>query len=169
MKSFIIQILAFCGLILICLPIDAQNKYFKLGNQAFDQYQYQVAIENYQLSLKKDDAGTDVQNRIHLRLAQSYAKTGDWLQSASYYSQFETNADFNENPEALFEYAVVLQYLGDNGRAQGYYQKYLEKVPADSLAQQKLDGMLAAGYSKPSAKYSITNEKNLNSHAAIVV
>jgi peptidoglycan-associated lipoprotein len=158
-----IKILAICGLILFCLPVDAQNKYFKLGNQAFDQYQYQVAIENYQLSLKKDDAGADVQNRIHLRLAQSYAKTGDWLQSASHYSQFETNADFNENPEALFEYAVVLQYLGENGRAQGYYQKYLEKVPADSLAQQKLDGMLAAVYSAPSVKYSIANEKILNS------
>ncbi len=163
MKSTIFHILAFCGLLLTCLPADAQNKYFKLGNLAFDQYQYQDAIENYRLSLKKDEPGADVQNRIYERLAGSYAKTGDWKQAAAWYSQFETSGDLHENPEVLFQHAVALQYLGDAGQTQSYFQRYLEIVPADNLARQKLDGMIEARSFKSSDGYEITNEKNLNS------
>ena len=142
MKNTILLILAICNLFLMNQELNAQNKYFTLGNQAFDQYQYQVAIENYLLSLKKDDIGEGVQNRIYQRLAQSYAKTGNWDQAAAYYSKFENSGDLNENPEVLYEYAVVLQYLGYVSVAEGYYQRYLEKVPSDTLARQKLDGKI---------------------------
>ena len=163
MKNTILLILAICNLFLMNQELNAQNKYFTLGNQAFDQYQYQVAIENYLLSLKKDDIGEGVQNRIYQRLAQSYAKTGNWDQAAAYYSKFENSGDLNENPEVLYEYAVVLQYLGYVSVAEGYYQRYLEKVPSDTLARQKLDGMLNVRYSNPSDEYVITHEQNLNS------
>jgi peptidoglycan-associated lipoprotein len=163
MKRTIITIVALFVLLFVCQPLISQNKNIKTADLAFQQYQYQVAAENYQKAIKQTKSGSEEQNHCIHRMAEISMKSGDWKQSVSWFNRIAKNGYLDKHPTALYQFAVVQQFLGDNSTAETLYRKYLGAFPNDTLVQRKLDGLLASKNQGFTGQFEVTNEKILNS------
>lgn len=154
-------------LILVCLfacsGLRAQEKYVRLGDEAYNQYQYLTAIENYQKALTQLSGNADDRDRITLRLAEIYSRTDNWKMASSYYKRLIGNGFADKNPRCFYDYAIAQQYLGNDSLSLAYYQRYLDSVPSDSLALKRKKDLETLKTISGKVKYEVTNARVFNS------
>ncbi|MBK6966291.1 MAG: OmpA family protein [Bacteroidales bacterium] len=151
-------------ILLLASPSLAQEKYIKTGDDAYRQYQYQTAAENYKKA-RSDFKGAPVErDRITARLAEIYFLTNDWKMASGYYKKLEKSGFCDLSPECLQHYATTLQYLGDDSLAIDRFEKYMALVPGDSLINRKLKGLKKQRGNPEPPKYSVDNAVAFNSN-----
>jgi len=143
--------------------LPAQEKYIRLGDDAYKQFQYQAAIENYQKALTQLSGNTQERDRITLRLAEIYSRTNNWKMAASYYKRLVTSGYAEKNPVCYADYAVAQQYLGEDSLALLYYDRYLKAFPSDSLTLKRKNDLVELKMINHVVKYEVMNAKFFNS------
>jgi peptidoglycan-associated lipoprotein len=153
------------GFILIfTIPALAQEKYIKTGDDAYRQYQYQTAAENYKKALSDFKGTTDERDRITFQLSEIYFRTNDWKMASTWYKKLEKNGFCDRSPECLQHAATTLQYLGEDSLAITRFEKYLALVPGDSVINRKLQDLKRHREAPGLPKYSVENAAALNSN-----
>lgn len=162
MKNNIISV-AFLLCLLGCFyQANAQNKYTRQGDEAFNHYQFLTAISFYKKALSETKVQAD-RDRISYKLAESYMKTADWKNALQQLKKLEKARYLLNNPDACLMYASVLQYSGNDSAAVDYYNKYLDQKPRDSLITSRMEFLKGKRVVSDSYAYKIKNESFLNS------
>ena len=156
----------FClGLVLLhTIPAQAQEKYIKTGDDAYRQYQYQTAAENYKKALSDFKGTPDERDRVTFRLSEIGFLTNDWKMASTYYKKLEKNGFCDRSPDCLKRYAATLQYLGEDSMATARFEKYLALVPGDSVISRKLQDLKRYRERPEVPKYKVENAAALNSN-----
>src|SRR4030095_2664138 len=102
--------------------------HYREGNRLYESMAYHEAITEYQRALGKKDIPD-----AHIKLAECYRKTNNVDGAVEEYGKA---VQFSEvEPAHYLEYARLLMRKQRYAEAKVYFDKYLEKVPADSSAR----------------------------------
>ena len=149
--------------LLLAIPALAQEKYIKTGDDAYRQYQFQTAAENYKKALSDFKGAPVERDRITSRLAEIYFLTNDWKMASTYYKKLEKNGYCDRSPECLQHYASTLQYLGEDSLAMVRFEQYLALVPGDSMVNRKVQDLKKHMDKPEPQKYRVENAVAFNS------
>ncbi len=125
MKQYILILGAF---ILTIGAVSAQTSKIKRAHKAFEDLNYQEAIDLYSQVLSKQD---DAQAKINI--AECYRKVSNTQEAEYWYGQVVNLAE-SEAVHKLF-YGQMLQTNGKCDLAKEWYKKYVEEVPDDLRGQ----------------------------------
>ncbi len=109
--------------------IFAQSSKLKRANKAFEELNYQEAIELYNQILEKD--GSSAEAKIHL--ADSYRKINNTVEAEYWYGQVVLMPQ--SDPVHKLYYGMMLQTNGKCDLAKEWFVKYVEEVPDDLRGQ----------------------------------
>lgn len=110
------------------VALSAQNSKLKRAHKAFEDMNYQEAIEMYTQILEKSD-----DDEAKINLAESYRKV-DNTQEAEYWLGQVVNLPMSEAVHKLY-YGQMLQTNGKCDLAKEWFAKYVEEVPDDLRGQ----------------------------------
>jgi peptidoglycan-associated lipoprotein len=150
-------------LIGISTKVISQTKNTRSGDNAYDRYQYQTALEYYKKGLKEVSSDAVERDRVTKRIADIYFVTNDWKNAILYFKRLEKNGYLETNPGSFLKYAISLQYLGFDSLAVLQYDKYLQFNPADSIVLHKKNDMLVLPKTLENSKFEIENAATINS------
>ncbi len=106
----------------------AQMSKLKRADKAFDELNYQEAIELYSEILSKTEV-----NEAKIRLAECYRKVSNTVEAEYWYGQI-VNLPESESIHKLY-YGMMLQTNGKCDLAKEWYKKYVLEVPDDLRGQ----------------------------------
>lgn len=158
------SVLFLAFVLFLIIPTQAQQKYIKTGDDAYRQYQFHTAAENYKKALSDFKETPTERDRITFQLSEIYFHTNDWKTALTYYKKLEKNGFCDRNPDCLQHYATTLQYLGEDSLAIVRFEKYLALVPGDSLINRKLQDLKKRRETPNPQKYTVENAASFNSN-----
>lgn len=100
------------------------QKIYKKANKQFDLKAYNLAINNYQKSLKEENA--DNGDAI-LKLAESYRRTNQPIEAITWYRKI--GKELVDHPQYYLNYAHTLKSVGKYTEAQEIYWNYKQQNP----------------------------------------
>lgn len=109
--------------------VFSQTGTLRKGEKYFDIYSYNESIRKLEQITEKD---TDIRRK----LALSYFRVGNYLESGKYWSEVVKNED--AVPDDLYQYAYVLAINGLYTDSEFWMKKYSELAAHDSRAQMHL-------------------------------
>ena len=156
--------LLFGLILLLSFSVNAQEKFIRLADNDYSHYQYMSAIANYKKGLTQLNGNDVERDRVMNRLAEMYGKTDDWKMALSYYKRLDKSGYCNKDLECRLNYAVALQYMGEDSLSLLEYNHYLDKVPGDSVALKMKNDLINLKINVYAEKYSVVNTKEINSN-----
>ncbi len=124
-----IKYLLLIGFIISSFGINAQKGKIIKGEKAYDVYSYAETI-------KKFESVPGKTYEINKKLAESYFKTGDYLNAEKYYE--ETVKSDKSTDEDIYRYASILKINKKYNEADEWMDKFCKINPADSRAEEYL-------------------------------
>lgn len=152
--------------VLFLLPAMAfaQRNPAKAADEAFDAYQYTIAIDKYKKAYSKVKKNKEEKNRITSRLAECYRLTSNYKRAELSYKQLVKRGWEKRNPEVLLRYAEMLKINGKYEEAIVQYNAYAEQVPDDPRGKLGAESAaLIPEWIENPSKYEVTNVKKINS------
>lgn len=119
------------SILALLVVASCSEKLYKKGVKHYDKFEYTEAIkhfEKYQMKHDKADA--------KIKLANSYRMINDIPNAEKWYSIVVTMPE--SEPINMFYYAKTLMILEKYDEAKIWFNKYLEKVPDDFVAEMLL-------------------------------
>ncbi len=155
-------VLLFLWLLSLSLSAEAQDKYTKQGDEAFNHHQYVSAIGFYKKAISETKNQPE-REQLNYKLAESYTKTADWKNAVQQLKKLDKSHFLDKNPDGTLLFATALQQMGNDSAAIRYYDRYLILKPKDRAINSRRS--LLSGLSKPGqpSAYKIANESSLNS------
>lgn len=151
------------SILLITVTSALAQPSLKKGDEAYDQFRYEEAIEYYLKSLpsiNNSEVKADVLYRIgycYLEMRNSF-KGEEYLRKA-----LQTNSQALR-PEAKMHYADAMRMNGKYEDAIEVYKKYLETVPDDYRAKRGLESCkLVPKWENSQTRYEVENMAYFNS------
>ena len=156
MKKIIYSTLATTLLLSSCT-----NSLYKKGVKNYDNFAYHKSIDNFEKYLTKKDEPADAK----IKLANAYRLVNDIPNAEKWFSQIV------ELPEAepinMFYYGKMLMGQENYKDAAGWFNKYLDKVPDDFVAEMLLSSCQSvASFKKDTSLYTI-KEVNMPEMATV--
>lgn len=105
---------------------------YKKGVKNYDKMAYHKAIENFESYLSKKDEPADAQ----IKLANAYRLVNDIPNAEKWFSKIVLLTE--SEPSNMFYYAKMLMGMGKYEEAKTWFNKYLQKVPDDFVAEMLL-------------------------------
>ncbi|MDP3916223.1 MAG: OmpA family protein [Bacteroidota bacterium] len=132
-KTNIITILI---LVLVCLQFNssAQGKYEIMGNKAYENKQYVLAIDYYTRALSNFEGGKNERNELAFKQADCIRMINNPKKTEIFYQRMVKNKYAEQKPLVYLHYATVLSSQGKYTEALPMYEQYLARVPGDALA-----------------------------------
>lgn len=127
MKNYTKHILLLAALILGQFAYGQMTRADKL----FANFNYPEAIEAYEAELNKS---TKKEGYISQRIADSYRLMGDYANAMQWYGKVVGLKGVDA--VNYFQYAKMLESTGHHDSAKVWFEKYIEKLPADTRAQK---------------------------------
>ncbi|NNC94164.1 MAG: OmpA family protein [Chitinophagales bacterium] len=115
--------------------VQAQKLYLKRASTYMEQFDFQNAIDIYNIVIKKHPENTEAISG----LAKAYRLTGEPKKAEIYYAKLHESG--NATPEDVFYYAQALQSNKKYGIAKEQFKLYNELVPADKRAPEIIMGL----------------------------
>ena len=139
------------------------RKRAEAADQAFNSNMYSSALKAYRKAYRKEK-DKEEKNRITFQMAECYRLMGNLRMAEPTYRRLVFVKYEQKQP-------IILRHLGDiqriNGKlaqAKEFYEKYLQLVPNDELARNRLAGLdLTEFLLAHPTRHIIENEKLLNS------
>lgn len=126
MRTIQRSLLLILALMLGVTTVWGQSRALRKGNRDYEAFNYFSAIERY-------ERASDLDMAAARRLAQSYARTGELVKSATKYDSICLQAD--RTAADHWEYAQVLKRLGNYTDANIQLDKFMKMTPNDLRAK----------------------------------
>ena len=112
--------------------VSCTNGLYKKGVKNYDKMAYAKAIDNFENYLQKKDEPADAK----IKLANAYRLVSDVTNAEKWFSKIVELPE--SEPINMFYYAKLLMNQENYKDAQIWFNKYLEKVPDDFVAEMLL-------------------------------
>lgn len=114
------------------LLASCTNSLYKKGVKNYDKMAYNKAIDNFETYLQKKDDPADAK----IKLANAYRLVNDIPNAEKWFSKIVSLPE--SEPINMFYYAKMLMGMGKYDEAKIWFNKYLDKVPDDFVAEMLL-------------------------------
>lgn len=114
------------------LLASCTNSLYKKGVKNYDKMAYNKAIDNFETYLQKKDDPADAK----IKLANAYRLVNDIPNAEKWFSKIVLLPE--SEPINMFYYAKMLMGMGKYDEAKIWFNKYLDKVPDDFVAEMLL-------------------------------
>lgn len=114
------------------LLASCTNSLYKKGVKNYDKMAYHNAIDKFEAYLKKKDEPADAK----IKLANAYRLVNDIPNAEKWFSKIVLLPE--SEPINMFYYAKMLMGMGKYDEAKIWFNKYLDKVPDDFVAEMLL-------------------------------
>lgn len=142
---------------------QAQSRQLRAADDAFNNMQYNVALNKYKKALSKTKARPD-KDIISFKIAECYRITNNTRKAEAAYKRLAKTKYAVSNPLVYLHLAEAMQSNEKYPDALTYFEKYAEAVPADPRGQVGIESCKQAkDWLDNPTKYQIKNEKALNS------
>ncbi|WKN30842.1 OmpA family protein [Porifericola rhodea] len=132
------------------------------GDELFERWNYDEAIDFYKKSLSKKPNN----DRVKLQIAVCYNQLDEWEQSRQWFAAVKRTSPYMITEDYAFQYAEVLQHLGEFEEAKPWYIAALEKGHKPIAVKNRLNSLDSiSSFFKDSLRYYV-NELSLNTDAA---
>jgi len=133
------------------------------ADQAFNNHMYTTALKIYRKAYRKEK-DKEEKNRITFQMAECYRLMGNLRMAEPTYRRLVFVKYEQKQPIILRHLADIQRANGKMAQAKELYAKYLELVPDDELARNRLAGVeLIDDWLAHPTRHIIENEKLLNS------
>ena len=150
--------LPFCG--------KSQNRYTAAADQAFASMQYNIAVTKYKKAYSKSRSKPD-KERISFQMAECYRMINNTKKAEPAYKRLTKTNFAEKNPLVFLYYAQALKSNEKYADAKDAFTSYAGMVPDDPRGKNGVESCdLALEWMDSPTKYSITNQKVLNSKEA---
>lgn len=141
----------------------AVSKRAEAADRAFNDYMFSSALKLYRKAYRKEK-DKDEKNRITYQMAECYRLMGRLAMAESNYRRLIFQKYDQKQPLVLRNLADILRFNGKLTQAKEFYEKYLQLVPDDQLARNRLTGIeMTDFWLKNPTRHIITLEKLINS------
>lgn len=142
----------------------AQNKLTRAADAAYADQLFLQALQKYQKAYSKIKNNKAERDRVSLRIAECYRMMNNTKKAEGAYKRLIVNPKYvKDNPKILLVYADMLKANGNYDEAIKQYKAYKEAGPADPRASRGIATcMLAKAWTENPTKYTVKNEKGLN-------
>ncbi|MBS3912890.1 MAG: OmpA family protein [Bacteroidetes bacterium] len=150
--------LTLCSLLILITACSKAT--FKEAKHRYDQGYYGQAADLFEQVSKKSKSKEEKQQAL-LFAAESYRLNNDYEKAKRLYEK--VLARDPKNSRALLMHANMLKKQEKYREAMDAYDKYLEEVPGDTMAQNKRTGCeLALRWTPDSSRFVVTNFREAN-------
>ncbi len=148
---------------LAAFPVVAQNRSLRAADDAFNNMQYNVALNKYKKALSKAKTKPD-KEKISFQMAECYRITNNVRRAEGAYKRLVKTKFAESNPLVFLYLAQVMKSNEKYKDAKVYFDKYTEMVPDDPRGPNgSISCTLAEEWLSNPTKYQISVEKQLNS------
>lgn len=127
MKSYI-----YIAAVSTLLFVSCARSLYKKGVKNYDKMAYNLAIDNFEKYLMKNDEPADAK----IKLADSYRLVNDMPNAEKWYSKVVALPE--SQPIHMFYYAKALMNMDKYEEAKIWFKKYIDRVPDDFVAEMLL-------------------------------
>lgn len=165
MKSILIKSIFVLAVSYFTVNVYGQINYSIMGNTAYENNQYLLAIEYFTKVLNRTDIDINERNDVTYKLAECFRIVNNPKRARGFYQRLLKTKFPEQKPEFLIYYGQTLNMLGIYNEAQTMFNKYLEKFPTDKLALAgKATSELGLNNKSVSNKWKIQNIREINSN-----
>jgi peptidoglycan-associated lipoprotein len=144
--------------------VDSQIYSLSMGNKAYENKQYAIAIEFYNKVLNNPDISKKERNETIFKIADSYRMMNNPRRAIDNYQRLIRAKYNDERPEILLHYALTLNTFGSYAQAIPLFEQYLKKFPESQEALTgKASSLFALENTKISKRWIVRNVRELNS------
>ncbi|OYT17912.1 MAG: hypothetical protein B7C24_00100 [Bacteroidetes bacterium 4572_77] len=136
------------------MDFQINNTYFELGNEAFDNGDFEEAIKNYLASIKSEN----IKDAALRNLSEAYYEIQDYTKSLKASDQLLLNQESSYIAEALFCKGNCYQALKEYKKAEEIFSIIIEILPFESSAY----------YNRSNAREKLGNAKGASEDRARV-
>jgi len=164
MKS-IYKFLFIClGMLLCCHFAFGQRNYSLEADQAFDNYQYSIAIDKYKIAVEKIRKNKVEKNRLLFQIGICYRQVNDTKKAEAQFGRLIKNKYQLIQPLVVLYYADALKSNANYADALIQYKAYSVLMPHDVCGTNGIKACaLAVEWLNNPQPYILTNEKRINS------
>ncbi len=143
------------------------NRHLEAANAAYENQQYNVAIEKFKKGYSKIKGRKyDLKGKVSFRMAECYRLNGDYRRSRVYYYRAIRFDYATINPVVHLYYAQALQSNEDYEKAIEAYNKYLEYKPDSRITEKGIEScQVAKEWQDNPTGFEVENLYRINSSA----
>lgn len=143
------------------------NRHLEAANAAYENQQYNVAIEKFKKGYSKIKGKKyDLKGKVSFRMGECYRLNGDYRRSRVYYYRAIRFDYATINPVVHLYYAQALQSNEDYEKAIESYNKYLEYNPDSRIAEKGIEScQVAEEWQNNPTGFEVDNLYRINSSA----
>lgn len=160
-RIFLLSI-AYIILMGISLPADAQNRFERMGDDAYEAQLYTKAAERYKKAYKKTK-DKHQKNQIAIKLAESYRLSQNLRRAKGQYARLLRQGMYQEQPDLLFKYGHVLLMLDNREEAEQAFILYDSLVGSEEAAIAIESIKFGRRVSNNPNNYTVENIRKINS------
>jgi len=143
--------------------LEAQNRYIRAGDKAFEEQLYSEAAQKYKKGYKKLKKKED-KMVVAFKLAESYRKTNDLRKAKAQYKRLIRYNMHVEKPEIVLRYGQIMLMLKEFKEADAQFKIYDSLVGDDPQAKIAVESIKFARRTLENPKnYTLENIKKINS------
>lgn len=153
-------------LVFVSLHLNSfgQGKYVIMGNQAYENKQYVLAIKYYNNALSNFEGDKNARNELVFKQADCYRMVNNPKKTETIYLLLIKNKYAEKKPLVYLHYATALSAQGKYTGALPMFRQYLSKVPGDLLALAgKTSCEVSLQDTTTDKRWSIRNIREINS------
>lgn len=154
----LIVILSAC----VAMPAASQNRFARMGDEAFEAQLYQVAAERYKKAYKKTKDKSQ-KKRIAMKLAESYRMSQNLRRAKGQYARLIRQRMYEETPDIFLKYGHILLMLDEREEAEKAFIIYDSLVGSEAAAIAIESVKFGRRVSNNPNNYSVENIRKINS------
>ncbi len=164
MKKTYLIILFILGFVSLHLNSSGQSKYLVMGNKAYENKQYVLAIDYFTKALSNFEGDLNQRNELALKQADCIRMINNPKKTEIYYQRLVKNKYAEQKPLVYLHLANALSSQGKYAEALPMFEQYLARVPGDVLALAgKTSCELSMQDTTADKRWSIRNIREINS------
>jgi peptidoglycan-associated lipoprotein len=164
MNAKLLLLVAF--IVSISLSGKAQNRFIASADQAFATMQYNIALTKYKKAYSKSRSKPD-KERISFQMAECYRMINNTKRAEPAYKRLLKTEFAEKNPLIFLYCAQAMKSNEKYADAKELFNRYAELAPKDPRGKNGAESCdLAQQWIDNPSKYTITNQKALNSKEA---
>lgn len=161
MRIFRLFLFALCALLLSTFSVKAQS--IKDADNAFQNKQYEHALEDYKKGIKKISKNQIEVRRVTFQIAECYRIMGDLKRAEQQYIRLEKKNYQKDNPMILFHLGSIYNLRGEYDQALRYFEDYKKRAPKDTRISSRIEGCkMSIVWVETPTRYEVENFKKLN-------
>ncbi|NLN74364.1 MAG: OmpA family protein [Bacteroidales bacterium] len=142
-----------------------KRNYSQEADNAFNKYQYNLAVDLYKKAYTKVKKNRIERNRIMYRIAESYRLSGSLENAFKQYQRLERGNYQKDFPIMLVHMGDILRTQKDYAEALKYYNQYKTLEKSDSTIEHRIRSCeLSSEWVNSPTRHEVDNFRKFNSH-----